>query len=144
MRPSTKELGIGLFDDLEPTRIQIIGPKPYDDLQKPKLCSQCSKPIHLIAESQRWICYNCQLTWQVGFDTPLSDNDTSIRPLQGETAVKPFFKNVGKPYTLQSRATDDEELQIRGSYRKCWIKTTDLGAVTEDRIRKYFDEMDMR
>ena len=126
---------------------QILIPHSYkEELQKPKLCSQCSKPISFIPESSRWICYTCQLTWLKDFDTPLSSIENSIKPLQSNNPYEkesPAFISVKLDGRLQGENKYGNGIQgvrISGNGRIVKFRTTNLAAASEENIRKYLAE----
>jgi ribosomal protein L37AE/L43A len=117
-------------------RVQILTPRSYEEeLQKPKLCSQCSKPISFITQSNRWICYTCQLTWVKDFDTPLSSIENTIKPLQSTDPYEreaPAFLSAKRNNRLQGEKnySDIQDIQISGNGRVVKIKTTNLAAAS--------------
>ena len=128
----------------EPPRVQILTPYSYkEELQKPKLCSQCSRPISFIQQSNCWICYTCQLTWVKDFDTPLSSTENAIKPLQSNDPYEresPAFVSAKRKPSFREGQNKDPDFEVAGTLQRARITTSNLGAVTEERIRKALGE----
>lgn len=130
------------------SRVQILTPRSQkEELQKPKLCTQCHNPITYLSQNQKWICYKCQLTWMKNFDNPLSSTENAIKPLQSNDPYEresPVFISAKPDRRLQGEnkqyANGIQDIQISGNGRVVKIKTTNLAAASEENIRKYLKE----
>jgi ribosomal protein L37AE/L43A len=144
-------LGFGPYERQEQQRYgsnnrshwQILMPQSQkEELQKPKLCTQCHSPIDYIPESQKWICYTCQLTWNIGFDTPLTNTDNAIKPLQSNDPYErqsPKIISINPNRRLQGEHDDSirEITRVSGGGRKVHVKVKGSPAlVTEEWIRE--------
>lgn len=140
------DLGFGLrqYDFYNQPKVQILTPMSYkEELQKPKLCTQCHNPITYLQQSQKWICYKCQLTWMKDFDTPLSSNENAIKPLQSNDPYEresPTFISFKPDRRLQGEPTN-KHITISGTMRKAKIHVNGSPLLaTEDLIRKELGE----